>query len=245
MSGEYLNIYWAPYCSHEQIDWNMLYYEPTNLFDDLKKDVVPGLKTDNFLLCPSVSTKFKNTFVFRNTLSSEFEFDENDNINVLNKEDNYVKMTSLRKSTIKNTSMLNYNMQWIMFAEEPVIADFTPPYFHEPKYMKYGSIVPGEMDIGSWFRPYNAEIMTWTNKGKIKILENEPLMYVKFNTNKKINLIKFNMNDKLNSYSQACVNSTIAYGSNIPLVERYERFRKSKLNNLILNEIRKTLGNDF
>lgn len=242
MKDDTLNIYWAPYCSHEQTDWNMLYHEPTNLFDELKQDVSPGLKTNNFLLCPSVGNKFKNTFVFRNTLHSRFNFDKDDNINVLNKENNYVKMTSLRKSTIKNTSMLNYNMQWIFFSEEPVVADFTPPYFHEPKYMKYGAIVPGEMNIGLWFRPYNAEIITWREEGEIEFLENEPLMYVKFNTDKKINLIKFNMNNKLNSYANACVNSTVAYGQNIPLIKRYERFKKSKLNELILNEIRGTLN---
>jgi hypothetical protein len=133
-------------------------------------------------------------------------------------------------------------MQWIFFAEEPLVADFTAPYFHKPNYLKYGSIIPGEMDIGLWFRPYNAEIMTWDNSGEIVFLENEPLMYVKFNTEKKINLIKFNMNNNLRKYAEACVYSPVAYGANMSLSKRYERFKKSKLNELVLNEINGTLN---
>lgn len=233
-----VNVYWAPFVSGENPDWNMLYSDPENIFDNLKKQSNPGIKLDSFLACPAVSDKLKKVFVLKNTLDSTFNFDEFQNITSLNKDSSYVNLYKIRKPTLKNTNTLVYKMQWIFFADEPVVADFTSPYFHKPKYLNYGSVIPGKMDIGKWFRPYNAEIITWEKDGLISFEENEPLAYVSFNTDKNIKLIRFNMNEKLMKYAESCMNSPSNYGRNLPLIKRYERFKNSRMNEIILKEIK-------
>jgi hypothetical protein len=233
-----VNIYWAPFVSGESPDWNMLYSDPENIFDNLKKQSSPGIKSDSFLTCPAVSDKFKKVYVLKNTLDSTFNFDQSQNITSLNKDSSYVNLYSIRKPTLKNTNSLVYKMQWIFFADEPLVADFTAPYFHQPKYLNYGSVIPGKMDIGKWFRPYNTEIVTWEDNGFIEFKENEPLAYVSFNTDKHINLIRFNMNENLMKYAESCMNSPSTYGRNISLSKRYERFKNSKMNEMILKEIK-------
>ena len=216
----------------------MLYSDPENMFDELKKTANHGLGSNSFLTCPSVSDKFKKTYILKNTLTSTFNFDENQNITPINKDSAHVNLYNIRKPTLKNTNAMVYKMQWIFFAEEPIVADFSAPYFHEPKYLNYGSIIPGKMDIGKWFRPYNAEIVTWQKDGLISFEEGEPLAYVSFSTDKDIKLIRFNMNSNLMKYAESCMNSPSNYGTHLPLVKRYERFKNSRMNEMILKEIK-------
>ena len=65
---------------------------------------------------------------------------------------------------------------------------FTPPFFQKPGYTQDATILPGEFDVGNWFRPYNFEIQTWSNHGIITLKENEPIFYAEFKTDKKIKL---------------------------------------------------------
>lgn len=241
MSKKEVVIYWAPLSGFLKEDWNMLYYEPENLFNSLKNNTISGNKKDSFFVCPAVSSKFKKTYILNNTLDSKFNFKEDGTVDALHNDEAYIGMRSLRKSPLKKSNMLQYNMQWIFFAEEPLLADFLPPYFHKPKYTNYGTVMPGSFDIGSWFRAYNAEFITWESEGFFQILENEPIAYVHFNTEKNIVLKRFIVNDKIKKYADACSNSPSTIGKNIPLVDRYSRFKKSSMNKIILNEIKKNL----
>ena len=128
-----INVYWAPFSTWMNESWNMLYYQPERILDSMKDSIRPGLRNDSYMICPGVTGKFKNTYVLLNTLGSKFNFDEDGEVTPLNKDSSYVNMKSIRQSTIKNTAMLMYSMQWIFFAEESLVADFTPPYFHKPK----------------------------------------------------------------------------------------------------------------
>lgn len=238
---DFINVYWAPYIAPDEPDWNMLYRDPDLMLKEFKDKINPGLRNDSFLYCPSVLNKFKKTYLLRNGQDSKFNFTEDQEITPLTKDDSYVKMKAIRRPTISGTNDFIYSHQWIFFSDEPLIADFTAPYFHKPKYLNYAAIVPGSMDIGQWFRPYNAEIITWEKDGYIEFKKDEPLAYVHFNTDKEIVLKRFNMNEKLIKYSSACTSAPRFYGSGLPLAERYKRFNQSKMNKMILKEIQDCL----
>jgi hypothetical protein len=127
-----------------------------------------------------------------------------------------------------------------MFCEEDVDVSFTGPYFHKSEYSRYGSIIPGEFNIGSWFRPYVFEMQTWSNSGEIHLKEYEPLFYAEIKTNKKIVLKQFNLNDKLIAYAKECIKSPIIFPK-LPLVDRYAKFKNVSLNTKILKEIKNNL----
>ena len=99
--------------------------------------------------------------------------------------------------------------------------------FHPAKHTNYGTAVPGDMNIGSWFRPYPLEMQLWGNSGEIKFQENEPLFYVEFDTDKDIILKRFNFNQNLHNYAKHC---TTFYNQEYSLIKRYNQFKRTKMN---------------
>jgi hypothetical protein len=81
----------------------------------------------------------------------------------------------------------------------------------------------------------------WEQSGDFIIKEDEPIFYAKFLTNKKITLNRFFLTEKLASYSNHCSRSSSTLKENIPLTERYHRFKESKMNYAILKEIKNNL----
>ena len=70
--------------------------------------------------------------------------------------------------------------------------------------------------------------------------KNEPLAYVSFNTDKKVELVRFRMNLDLKTFCQSSANSS-KWEPNIPLVERYERFKRTRMKQVVLKEIKQKL----
>jgi len=246
MSKDTINVYWAPQASYE-IDgknWNMLYPEPTNLFAEMQKLKTPEAGTRTYFSCPATSKRFKNTYVFRNDLFSSYTYDF-----TLGEGKNYftpVSPTYLntevkRPPSIKTGPLVEFKLFYSVFSDEPLEASFTPPMMHPAQYTRYGTSIPGDFDIGQWFRPYPLEMQMWNMKGEFHLKEGEPLFYVYFNTDKKINLQRFEMNAKINSYIDACSTSSQVWGMGVPLVKRYQRFKESKMREMVLNEIKANL----
>lgn len=224
-------------------EFNMLYTEPTNLYSELLKVKTKESKQNSFLSCPAVKDRFKRTYVFRNSLTSKFTYDfsniEEGKIVAL--DESYVTFAPERVATLTLGPTIVYNMRWIMFAEEPLTTSFGPPLFHEPKYTKYGTVIPGAFDIGQWFRPFNSEMQMWSNIGEFVIEEDEPIFYAEFFTNKNIIFKRFVMTDRLLDYSDAVVATPKVYGKRLPLVDRYKRFNATRMKDVIMKEIKDNL----
>lgn len=243
-----INVYWSPRSTHEDPDageWNMLYPDPVTLFSDLQSQRMRDAGEDTYFSCPATNDKFRKTYVFRNELESSYEFDftnEDDSLN-------YIKPTStrwltptiLRKPTISAGPLINISLYYSFFADQPLEAVFTPPMLHKPQYTQYGTCIPGQFDIGQWYRPYPMEIQAWNMKGELHIKSGEPLFYVEFKTDKKIKLHRYKMNGALSSYLYSGSNSKRQWGPGFTLAQRYKRFNQSRMKDLIMLEINKNL----
>ena len=70
--------------------------------------------------------------------------------------------------------------------------------------------------------------------------EHEHMAYFYFLTDDTVELKRFELNDTLRKISETC--STVSdWWKNVPLVNRYDRFLKTKTNRLVMKEIRKQL----
>lgn len=247
-----INIYWSPIQEDFDNDWSMLARDPINLFESLKTRKLPNnknnpnYKTDNgltFFQCPSFKSKTQNIYFINNALETEYLYDctniDSPKLQLISKTG--VNAEIIRVPSISDGPTLRFKLLNIFFSDEPIEATFYQPIFHKSEYSKNGSVIPGTFDIGQWFRPYNFEVQLWEKSGTFKIKEDEPLFYVEFNTNKKINLQRFVMNDKLYKYLKSCTGHSIQLWPFISLAERYDHFKKSQLNNLILKEIKENL----
>ena len=246
MSKKTLEVYWSPNFLRalDEENWNMLYPEPTSLFSELMRDKAPERGVASYLSCPSVGGRvLKNIFVFRNPIESQYMYDFTDpNAQIFTPVSNtFISFEQERPRSILQGPTITFHLQYNLFAEEPVMMSFTPPYFHRPKSMMYGAVTPGKMDIGRWYRPLNVEMQLWENKGIVKFEENEPLFYIEIDTDKEVILKRFKCTSELNAISKHCIAYTHWMGRSVPLEKRYEKFVKAKTDKLVLQEIRKNL----
>lgn len=247
MSKEPLIVYWSPMCSPDDADygeWNMMYPDPKLLMHELmekrnKEDKNPR----GFLQCPAATGRFKHTYVFRNGMRSEIEFDmtipEIPKIESLGKTGVNFKIE--RPSAFTEGASFAFMQKYLFFAEEPTMGVFSTPMMHKPGYTQYGTLIPGAFDISSWFRPMNIEIQTWETKGKLILEDDEPLFYFEVLTDREIILKRFVCNHALIKYADSCAQSPMWYGNNLPLAKRYSKFKQSQMNKIILKEIKNNL----
>lgn len=239
-----ITIYWAPFLTEDRVNKDLLYPKPNFLFNeykDRKSEIAP---IDHFLSCPAISSKFKNTIVFKSpsTFSYSFDFEESSSLILQSKAGlNFYKY---REPNLKDGPMVCLELSYIFFAEESLPTSFTGPYFSKPGYTKEASLIPGEFDIGQWFRPYNMELQIWNKSGQIDFIEDEHLFYAEFKTDKKIKLKRFEMTDKLYDYVGSANSSMTTFGRGESLSKRYNRFNKTGFRSKVLTEIQKNLIND-
>jgi hypothetical protein len=239
-----ITVYWSPHYSANLLtnDWSLLYPKPKTLFSDLYKEKEKENTSRSFFTCPSFSNKSKKTLVFQNSCNSSHEYDFTNNKEYIKPiSEHHLQLEKVRPATLSIGPTLNYSLSYIFFAEESVETYFIPPMFHEPKYLKYAAPIPGQFDIGNWFRPYNFEVQLWKNKGEIHLEENEPIFYVDFQTDRPIILKRFNITERLMLYSSEMSNSGSIFKFGESLFKKYTRFNSVGYKEKILTEIKKNL----
>ena len=245
MSKKPINVYWSPaFIIEEGQDFNFLYPKPKTLFSELmeqrNKKISPT--TGSYLQCPAVTPKFKKTLVIKNNIDSSYRYASIDEHRFIEPtSEKFLEIEFIRDSSVNFGPTVNFSVQYLFFSDESLSMSLTPPMFHEPKYTKYGSVMPGEFDIGQWFRPLNFEVQMWNNIGEFHLEQNEPMMYLEFKTDRPILLHRFNLNDKLMAYQKNPNRVLYIYGKFQSLVDKYREFINFGYRERILTEIKKNL----
>jgi hypothetical protein len=245
-NNDEINVYWAPYISYgsssKTNDWSMLYPDPTNLYSDLLK--LKAFNEDSkfsFFACPATKNNFKNTYVFKNALHSEYSYDVNQFPVITPKSKNFLDCKIVRSPSVSVGPLIQIFLSYVFFSDEELEVFFSQPTFHKSKYTVFGSPMPGGFNIGSWFRPYNFELQMWNQSGELILEDNEPLFYAKFLTNKNIKMHRFHLSEKLFNYGEHCSNSPFTIKGNVPLINRYVKFKESRMKDMVLQEIKQNL----
>lgn len=250
MSNEII-VYWAPatFIPSSQ-SWNFLYREPYPLFLDLVSMKSKDKRDNNIFSCPVSNDFFKNIFSVKSNLAESFDFPEGFLKNAETIQDfpyelgpinNKVSIQKVRESSYLNYVDIVYNMQWIFFSEEPLIARFTQPYYPAKSPCEGSLLSSGEFDIGRWFRKYNLNYHIPIDAKTFSIEVDDPLFYIELMTDKKVIFKRFNFTDSLYQLSNEFSQSPTRYGKFWPLSERYEMAKKSKVLDVVLKEIKNNL----
>lgn len=229
-------VYWSADTQNNNKNWNILYPDLKSLYDTLKENENTDL-SNGFFKCPSFINKAKNIFVVNNPLHSEFLIE---NEQIIPRSITHLNANIFHQGTIKNNFLVQYGLYFYFFAEEDLEMSLTSPFFQKAPHLQYGAVVPGGFNIGSWFRRTGLEFNLWENINELKIKEGEPVAYYSFAENTNIELRRFSMSNSLYEI-EATNSSSSIWEPNVSLKKRYQRFKASRTNDLVLREIKKNL----
>jgi hypothetical protein len=187
--------------------------------------------------CPSFNAHMENMFALRSIYSYKFGLRDGQ----LGTDD-YDQAFYERHVNVKSVEkkLFSFQQSFIFFTDEeslPVTMSL-PPYFEDNNITDRCVVLPGELDIGKWFR--NTDLAFYLKKdcNEFQIEEGEIYCYMKFHTTEKINFIQYRQTDKLNLMLLDVLRSK-NYKKKVFSIEKfYSMFRSKKM---ILKEIQENL----
>jgi hypothetical protein len=242
MNKKPITVYWSPYIDSQQNDdWSFLFPKPVSVFSDHLKNK-NKLNTNHFFNCPATASKIKKTLMFNSPMTFGYDYDFSGDNNILNvNSNNAIYMHSIRDKMISSGPSFKVSLGYSLFADESLDVSFTSPFFHKATYMQNAACIPGNFNIGEWYRPFSFELQAWSDKGSINFVEGEPLFYAEFKTDRRIIVKRYQQNEMLTKYTAANIGTTNLFGPGLSLKDRYDRFRSVGMREKVLNEINKTL----
>jgi hypothetical protein len=212
--------------------------EPQPIYSEFiknQKDQATGIK-----LCPAIKDYTKNTFSLKSIYDYCFETNENINGAFSNLYDqNFFDEHVVVRSDLDK--LFTFNQYFIFFTEEKSLQMSTGlfPYLEDNNITKRCILVPGQMDIGKWFRTIEFVFYLKSKYKEFKISENEIYQYIKFNTEDKIIFKQFTTNEKIEKYLKDSTSSkNYRKKQNRPITNYYDMLKHKKH---IIKEIKKNL----
>lgn len=218
-------------------DWDILYETPGSLFNNHISKRPASNGKNNAFYCPAVKNLSKRTFVIKNPLRSKFNYD----LQTGKIEAEHLSMDGVLdfERAFANHWTMQYNVKWIFFCAEDIEMTVTPPYFHFSNIANNAMLVPGVMNINSWFRNLHPEYILNPDCTSLELKEDDPLMYVSFNTDRPVKLKKFSMTPELRKIENACT-SSVRWEPFVPIEKRYKRFKQSLMREKTLKLIKES-----
>lgn len=191
----------------------------------------------NMHFCPALNNHFNNMFALKSLYNYSFKIVDNNIVS-----DDYDQEFFSRHVNIKSIEkkLFSFNQSFIFFTDEESLPSTLsiPPYLEDNNITDRCIIMPGELDIGKWFRNIDMTFYLKNKYNEFKIEENEVFSYMKFHTDKKINFIPFRQTSKLNDLLFDQIDSKSNKKKIFSIEKFYSVFKTKKL---ILKEIKENL----
>lgn len=240
-------VYWAPakFVSSRE-SWNLLYSSPQKVFNEAREKNTNG---GSLTMCPAFKDAAKNIFSFHSviddfaTLNPE-QLSSLANTNTLGEPiatESPLLFKKERKSSIEGHINITYNLGWLFFANKPLIARMTAPYFPPTSPTKGAMLSMGQFDIGKWYRPFNLDYHIPVSSTSFEIKSDDPLFFIEFLTEEKVEMKRYELTDKLNNFQKEIGDSPNLYGRFKNLAYRYQMAHSTKMPKMILKEIENNL----
>lgn len=220
-------IYWASINQDASVD-----LAPRSLIADLAKSQSEH-KGENFIACPAIRSKHRNTFV--TTIPYDINVTFTNGLFFAND-----KSISPRTGLYPNSYAFDWNIQRIFFSKSPQLLEVSPAFLHKTSYSKYGHAPSGAFDICQWFRPSAPTFQLWSGVEKFSAIQNEAHLYFNFPSDEKIILRQFEMTHVLTEIMLASV-SLKAHIKKESLPSLYNRFARTGFKKKIMSEIQANL----
>lgn len=236
-------VYWSPWSDMDMYpEYQMAFDEPTSIVSSYKDRIYHLNQGDNFFKCPAFLNTVKNMYSLNAPWDIDFQVMPTGEI----RDQSTRKATSLahlyhvKQPSMTGAGTVNVFANWIMFSEEPVTIQTTPPYLHDSAVTDTGFYVPGSYDISQWFRPIEAAFQLWPGSNGLKCPLGDPMLYVNFLTTEHIEFKRFYMTPEIHELSMACVKFK-QYQTVKNLERLYAIFTRNTLRTRLLTAIKDNL----
>lgn len=235
-----IEIFWSPAAfSTDQEQWNILYADPQPVFSIFSQEKNPGI-----LKCPATRQTSKNLFRFNSNFADKHIF-EPGFLETINQQqtNNYFASKGLialrkeRESSLAGYIDIMYNLSWLFWSPEPLLARFSAPYFPAISPTKNALLATGQFDIGKWYRPWRLDYHIPLNAKSFIIEKNDPLFFLEFFTDRKIIFRRYLLTPELLNLSDEMASQSGRFPK-ISILDRYEMAKKSRLMEIVGKHIK-------
>jgi hypothetical protein len=240
-----ITVYWAPSgFTEDNENWNFLYSNPVSALADL--NAIRNKSSNSIFSCPAYKQTMKNVFVFKNSLPEKIKLDEEVflpkvSIPFYHFNRSKILLSEVRESSFNQHVNLIYGMSWLFFADQPVEARFTAPYFPTVSPALGAMLATGQFDIGRWYRDYVLDYHIPFGTKELTFEENQPLFYLELMTDKKVIFKRYNLTRELKRIAEESSSSPSNYGLNRSLLDKYNMFKRSSSPERVLSHIKQNL----
>lgn len=237
-------IYWGASSFHEQIYLGL--QGPVSSFVDVKtlsNKLTEKNNWTDFTKCPSIIQFSNNCFSLKSPIDIDFIWDEN---NILFDYDQHHSDFISRIATSRDLAAGLISLSicpYMFFSEEDCEMQFSAPGMVDNNFTKNCTVMPGQYNIGKWFRGVDFGFFVNNKNTKISIKKGDTIANVRFLTEEKVTFKKFFITPECNSLANLVVNykHSQKFPLNTYLKNMYNDFQSSKIKNQILREINNNL----
>jgi hypothetical protein len=229
-----INVYWTcienEWLRAEQPEpvSNIFYKE--RKFDKLDPHV-------NMHHCPAFNQHLYNMFGLKSIYNYKFSINNGSVQTDLYDQDFFNRHVNIKSI---NKKLFSFQQSFIFFTDQDSLPTTLslPPYFEDNNITRRCTVLPGEMDIGKWFRTTDLSFFLKDNFDEFFIEEGEIFSYIKFHTLEKINFCQFRFTPLLGTY----LFDVLASKNNKKRFFNLDKFYSLlKTKSLILKEIRNNI----
>ncbi len=235
-----MDVYWSTIYPMEVYgDYNMLYKQPMPLLPDLLPDRGPENPHD-FFACPAFHRHAANTFVVRSTVDAHVGISREGFAPLDERSKITAQLFSYMHPTRKGYRTILFDHRMLVFSEKPLVMATYPAFLHRSEVQEKLVYVPGAYDISKWIRPLQGTYEAPESLAALRIREDDPLYYIKFETTEKIRLRRFQVTQELHGIVHGCVHYKL-FRPMSSLQKVYGAFTQAKLHRRTLRLIRENL----
>jgi hypothetical protein len=200
--------------------------------------------------CPAAREALRNVYSLHSTIDDDVDLStldfESDRYDSSNEKyqlllDSKVSLHRIRRSSFLNQINVAYNLGWLFFADKPLVAKITPPYYPNVTPTPGALMAVGQYDIGQWYRPVNLDYHLPYNSTRFTVKSEQPLAFIEFKTESPIILHRYQLTPLLDEMAEEFTSSAANFGAKISLQNRYKMAKKADMARLVLSEIKKNL----
>lgn len=235
-----MDVFWSTIYPMEVYgDYNLLYKDPQPLLPDL----LPQRGTENphdFFACPAFHRHAANTFVIRSTVEASIGIRPDGFMPLDERSKITAQLFSYMHPTRRGFRTILFDHRMLFFSEQPLILASYPAFLHRSEVQEKLTYIPGAYDISRWIRPLQGTYEAPETLDTLRIREDDPLYYVKFETTEKVRLRRFQVTPELHGIVHGCVHYKL-FRPKSSLEKVYAAFTHAKLHRRTLKLIRDNL----